>query len=214
MSDWLGLALTDKAGNRLTDDAAIAYAAKHFGVDESQIELERDNTIIRVRVLDEDVVDIPTFDEWLQETYGTPEPKTELYRVWKKFGYGNYLIHAYPEIFATNGITLLDIYGHQRHLYYWQCVNLMVGNAADDEATEQQLLDLIDGLSLIRLTSNVAVPGVVMLEQDTLGVPIWDETNGLLCLFCLEDDLILAVIQPHEHEALERTFVRWEDLDG
>ena len=161
-----------------------------------------------------DEIEVPTFDEWLQDVYGIPKPQTEFYTVWKKFGYGNYLIRAYPEIFAANGVTRLDIYGHQRHLYYWYCFNLMVGTVIDDELTEQQVLDLLDGLGIVRLIENVVVPGVVMLEQDTLGVPVWDENEGQLCLFCLEDDLILAVIQSHQYEEIGRVFTCWEDIGG
>ena len=160
-----------------------------------------------------DEVDVPTFEEWLQERYGTPEPQTELHKVWQRFGYDNYLIQAYPEIFAADGVTRMDIYGHQRHLYYWQCMNLAVGNDLEEEVTEDQLLDLLNGLNIIRLIDDVIVPGVVLLEHDTLGVPVWDETTGLLCLFCLEDDIILAVIQPREYEKTERVFTCWGDLE-
>lgn len=215
MNDWLGLTLTRKVKDgdktktiKTTDKWAINYAAKKFGVEPEDIELERDETIIKVRVIPETEVEFISFEQFTYDVYGFPDEDDPYYETYKQFGYSTWLIKAYPEEWGIGEYDrlLFDL----RCDYHWYRLEEFLGEDIGDDVGNT-LNDFLAGHHII-----VQLPG--LLQQIPLNFPtfscgilIWEEERETFCLFLDDKGDMYPILAKNENiEVTDEVFDGFE----
>jgi len=218
--EWLGLNTVrtiklkrDKKENvPVTDEYAIAYAAKKFGVSVDDIELRRTDGCILVRVVsDTEDVELPSFDEYMLEMYPIPIAEDEFYEEYIEFGYNVYLSNAYPDVWRKSGVTWGDIRAGVKVDYHWYCIGMAAG-CTDAELDDSAVESFLTGQPLVISTTGIPFVFGLKIPVSTTGILVWEDDPGNLCVFLLDFDYLLPIVcKEGEIEILDETFGGWEE---
>lgn len=197
MTKWLGLTLTrevKKANGkvetiRTTNEWAIAYAAKRFGVSEDQIELQRDRAIIKVRAIpdDEEEVEFMSLEQFTFECYGFPNEDDEFYQDFKNFGYSTWLVKKYPEEWGVGDRQ--EMLANLKQDYYWYMLEeyLEVDLPDDLDSLGAVLSDELQGACIVYPIEGVAFENTLNLPCFELGILVFEEESSLFVIFIGDD---------------------------
>ena len=201
-NDWLGLTLTrtikekgKKKNIPVTDKWAIAYAAKKFGVDPDDIILERDNTLIRVRVNveDEDDIEFMSLEQFTFEVYGFPDENDKHYDTFKQFGYRNWLVKTYPDEWGKGEYNKL--LANLKMDYNWYRLEEYLD--VELEPPYDVLSEFLSGNRILYQVESKACELTINFPEFTCGIEVWEEDTGILVLFIDEEgELYPMMVKP------------------
>lgn len=191
--EWLGLTLTRevKTVNKtkivdVTDEYAIAYAAKKFGVNPEDIELDRDATLIKVRPYQDDEVEFMSFDQFIYEVYGIPDTTDEHYNTFEQFGYGVWLSRKYPDEWGTGErdkfLALL------REDYHWYRLEEYLECELDEESVFSILNDFLASNSIYIPKPGSNCKDSINFPEFTCGILVWSEDPGELFILFIDGE--------------------------
>lgn len=204
-----------KKGNKTktiktTDAWARAYAAKKLGVSEDEIEVVRDGTIIKCRVIDpnEEEIEFLSFDNWVYETFGFPDENDEFYDKFKQFGYNVWLINAYPDEFSGN-VTMIGIRQSLEIDYHWYRLETFLGE--DFGSSTASLEAYLPGNDIVYPKGDIAFELPLNFSSIDFGFLLWSEDLGEFVLFVTEDDdYVPMLVKASELEMSGEVFDGWE----
>ena len=199
---WLGIALTHKGGKPISDKWAISYASRKFGVPKDQIEWKRTGGCILVRQkVESDEVGFLSFEQFKRWVYGTPTENDPHYNAYRQFGYGVWLMRAYPDEWGTGDQS--ELVTELRQDYDWYRLEYYLdANLEDDLSTLERFLH---GKALFELT----VPD----DDVRHAVHIWSESNGreFVILACADGSIYPTVLPADHLQETGRKFKAFDD---
>jgi len=154
-----------------------------------------------------------SMSEYVRSLYPPPKRNDNHYRDYKRFGYGVYLMQAYPGTWKQSGTPLVDIHKQCTADYNLYKLDVVVSGISDNppESSLDDLLELFMGQPIVLAAADVRGFDLLLISAETPGVEIWAEDFRKFCVFLTEEGL-----QPWLCDEVVKTgdvFESWEDLE-